>query len=188
VTHLDHLASSSDARIHSFLSACAERLNELCTTAPTATGAREFASAVARSSPLQFEPKWLPALDTIKFVDDTTLGRRFVEIALLLPWDQTTRVHDGGTDFAFVEFDQVCTMGGGRAGLMYIRPGQHYPLHSHPPHEVYLTIAGTAQWRYGGHDGYRSVGPDATIYNHPHDQHSVIAADTPLVALYVLWQ
>jgi mannose-6-phosphate isomerase-like protein (cupin superfamily) len=187
VTHLDHLASSQDARIRSFLSACARRLSALCTTAPTVTGASEFATAVASSRSLQFEPTWLPALDSIQSVDDTPLGRQFAKVAALLPWDQTTRVEDGGADFAFVEFDQVCTLDGASAGLMYIRPGQQYPLHSHAPHEVYLTIAGTAQWRYGGHDGYRSVGPDATVYNHPHDVHSVVAGDTPLVALYVLW-
>lgn len=178
---------SRDALVHSFLCACAARLSALCTTGPTVTGATQFAAAIARSSPLQYEPTWLPALDTITSVDDTALGTLFVEIAPHLPWEPTTRAEDGGTDFAFVEIDQVRTMDGVRAGLMYIRPGRHYPLHSHPPHEVYLTIAGTAQWRYGGHDDHRSVGPDATIYNHPNDDHSVTAGETPLVALYVLW-
>lgn len=187
VTDVESSESTADGVIHSFLTSCADRLTELCTSPPTLTGATEFASAVARSSPLQFEPTWLPALDSILAVDDNALGRMFVEIAPLLPWDQTTRVDDGGEDFAFVELDEVCTMDGLRAGLMYIRPGQHYPLHSHPPHEVYLTIAGTAQWRYGGHEDFRSVGPDTTVYNHPGDLHAVIAGDTPLLALYVLW-
>ncbi len=175
------------ALVHSFLCACADRLSALCTTGPTVTGATQFAAAIARSSPLTYEPTWLPALDTITSVDGTALGTLFVELAPHLPWEPTTRAEDGGTDFAFVEIDQVRTMDGVRAGLMYIRPGRLYPLHSHPPHEVYLTIAGTAQWRYGGHDDHRSVGPDATIYNHPNDDHSVIAGETPLVALYVLW-
>jgi quercetin dioxygenase-like cupin family protein len=72
-------------------------------------------------------------------------------------------------------------------GVMYVAPGCCYPLHAHPPHELYITLAGYGEWRYGGHDGFRTVAPDAVLYNHPGDLHSAVAGTTPLVALYVLW-
>ncbi len=78
-------------------------------------------------------------------------------------------------------------MGDLTVGIMYVAPGRQYPLHHHSPHELYLTIAGHADWRFGGHDDFRSIGPDSTMYNRPGDLHSAIAGDTPLVAFYVLW-
>ena len=155
--------------------------------APAAAGAARFAQALARSTPLPFEPAWLDVLETVHAVDATPLGRQFTDVAPLLPWTPTTRSSDGGVDLALAPLERVRDMGELTVGIMYVRPGRQYPLHHHPPHELYLTIAGRADWRFGGHDDFRSIGPDATIYNRPDDLHSAIAGDTPLVALYVLW-
>jgi quercetin dioxygenase-like cupin family protein len=178
---------SGEQAVHAFLAACAERLMARASTSPSAEGATAFAEAVDRSTPLPFQPGWLPALDTISALDQTPLGRRFVEIAPLLPWEPTFRTDDGGTDIALAPLDRTCDLGDLTVGLMYIRAGCTYPLHSHPPNELYLTIAGQGEWRFGGHDEFRTVGPDAALYNNPGDLHSAIAGDTPLVALYVLW-
>ena len=73
------------------------------------------------------------------------------------------------------------------AGVMYVDQGCTYPLHNHPPQEMYLTISGSARWRYGGAETLTEVEPDTTLYNHPLDFHTVEAGETPLVAMYVLW-
>jgi quercetin dioxygenase-like cupin family protein len=186
-------ALDADARrdgdpIDSFLAACARRLTELTTEPPAADGAVAFARAVDQSRPLVFQPGWLPALDTLAEVDDTPLARQFVEVAPLLAWQPTFRTDDRGADIALAPLDEVRHLAGLTVGVMYIRPGCTYPLHSHPPHELYLTLAGNGDWRYGGDDGVRRVPADAVIYNHPGDLHSAVAGDTPLVALYVLWE
>ncbi len=183
----DQRSASSADPIHSFLGACAKRLSELAVTAPAAVGAAAFERAVEQSGALAFEAGWLPALDTLQHVDATPLGRHFVEVAPLLPWETTFRTDDHGADIALAPLDEVRDLDGLTVGVMYIRPGCTYPLHSHPPHELYLTLAGHGDWRYGGHDGFRQVGPDMVIYNHPGDLHSAVAGNTPLVALYVLW-
>lgn len=180
--------SASDAHlIHSFLDACAKRLTALATEQPAAHGASAFARASDRSSLLQFQACSLPALDTLGHVDDTPLGRRFVEVAPLLAWQPTFRTDDHGVDIGLAPLDKVCDLGELTVGIMYVRPGCAYPLHSHPPHELYLVLAGHGEWRYGGHVGFRSVTPDTVLYNHPGDLHSAVAGDEPLVALYVLW-
>jgi quercetin dioxygenase-like cupin family protein len=159
-------ASEVDDPIRTFLVACAERLTHHATTAPATDGAAAFASAVERATPLPFEPSWLPALDTIREVDPTPLGRRFIEVAPL---------------------ERIFDLGELTVGVMYVASGCCYPLHAHPPHELYLTLTGHGEWRYGGHDGFRAIAPDAVLYNHPGDLHSAVAGSTPLVALYVLW-
>ena len=185
---LDHgNGESGEHAVHAFLTACAERLMALASTPPASYGAAAFAEAVDRSRSLPFQPGWLPALDTIGAVDLTPLGRHFVEIAPLLPWEPTFRTDDRGADIALAPLDRTCDLGDLTVGLMYIRPGCTYPLHAHPPNELYLTIAGQGEWRFGGHDGFRRVGPDAALYNHPGDLHSAVAGEAPLVALYVLW-
>lgn len=176
-----------DDAIRSFLTACSERVTALVDAPPAADGAAAFAHALEHSSPLPFEAGWLPALDTLQHVDHTPLAQQFVEIAPLLPWEPTFRTDDHGAEIALAALDRVRDLGGLTVGVMYIRPGCVYPLHSHPPHELYLTIAGYGDWRFGGHEGFRPVAPDTVIYNHPGDLHSAIAGDTPLVALYVLW-
>jgi hypothetical protein len=180
-------ASKGDDPIRTFLVACAERLTHHATTAPATDGAAAFASAVERATPLPFEPSWLPALDTIREVDPTPLGRRFIEVAPLLRWEPTFRTDDNGTEIALAPLERIFDLGELTVGVMYVASGCCYPLHAHPPHELYLTLTGHGEWRYGGHDGFRAIAPDAVLYNHPGDLHSAVAGSTPLVALYVLW-
>lgn len=183
----DRADLSSDERILAFLTACAERMDNRADTPAAAAAASALRDTLARSTPLTFEPSRMQALDTLDLVDDPGLGRQFVEVAPLLPWTPTQRSDDGGVDLALAPLDTVRDLGDLTVGIMYVRPHRQYPLHHHPPHEVYLTISGEAQWRFGGHADFGPIGSDTTIYNRPGDLHSAIAGDTPLVALYVLW-
>ena len=176
-----------DDLIGAFMSECSERLLARVTEPVAARGAQAFAHALAHSTPLDFVPQRVDALETLDLVDNVGMGAAFVEVAPLLPWTPTHRADDGGVDLALSPLELTRELGGFIPGVMYVRPGRQYPLHGHPPHELYLTIAGHADWRWGGHEDFRPVGPDAVLYNHPRDLHSVIAGDTPLVAFYVLW-
>jgi mannose-6-phosphate isomerase-like protein (cupin superfamily) len=178
---------SRDDAIFGFLTACTERLAARADTPAADVAATALQLALARSTPLEFEPNLMQALNTLDLVDEDGLGENFIEVAPLLHWTPTQRADDGGVDLALAPLDVVRDLGELTVGIMYVRPHRQYPLHHHPPHEVYLTISGEAQWRFGGHDDFRPIGRDVTIYNHPGDLHSAIAGDTPLVALYVLW-
>lgn len=173
--------------IRSFLEACSERLSALAGTALATEGAESFHRALQASAPLPVQPNWLPVLDTIEQIDDAPLAQMFARIARLLPWQPTFRTEDRGTLIALAPMNEVRRLDGVTVGVLYVAPGHQYPLHSHPPNELYLTVSGTAQWRYGGHTEFRPVGPDEVILNHPNDLHTTIAGSTPLVALYVLW-
>lgn len=150
-------------------------------------GAAALAAALERSVAVEFEPSWLPCLDTVDAVDDSDLAQAFVDVAPLLQWVPTFRSADEGQDFALAPMATARDLGDLNVGLMYVRPGAQYPLHNHPPQELYLTLSGQAQWRFGGNTDFQPLGPASTLYNHPNDLHSAIAGETPLVALYVLW-
>ena len=181
--------ANGEERVRGFWNDCAERLIARVETPAAAEASTAFAQALSGSTPLQFEPRWLEALDTLKLLDPTPLGERFVDVAPLLHWEPTSRADDNGADFALANVGQLRDAAALTAGIMFVRAGRQYPLHHHPhEHEVYLTIAGHANWRFGGHEDFRTIDPDTTIYNHPGDLHSAIAGDTPLVAFYVLWE
>jgi quercetin dioxygenase-like cupin family protein len=179
--------AASSERVLSFLQHCAGRIRELAPAPPAAVGARAFVDALRNARPIEVTPRWLPVLDTIGELEATPLGHRFGEVARLLAWQPTFRTDDGGTRIALAPMEHVVDLGGLTVGLLYVAAGRTYPLHSHPPHELYLTISGTARWRYGGSTEYRSVEAGCVIHNHPNDLHATVAGGTPLVALYVLW-
>lgn len=71
-------------------------------------------------------------------------------------------------------------------GLMLLGPETHYPLHSHPADEIYYTVTGPSSWRVAQEPwSPRKAGE---IIHHPSwIPHATLAADRPLVLLYV-WQ
>jgi quercetin dioxygenase-like cupin family protein len=178
---------TAEQRVHDFLRSCSRAFVERAEQPKHVEGAAVFAERLERSTPLPFEPTWLPALDGSDAIDDTALGAEFAAVAPFLPWVPTMRATDGGTDFALATLNDVRDFGDAVVGIMYIRATTQYPVHHHPPQELYLTISGEAQWRYGGNEDFQPVGPGTTLYNHPNDVHSAIAGPDPVVALYILW-
>ena len=141
---------------------------------------------------MAYAPTSVPVLATIDRIvtdADPTAGlvADLIEVAPDLPWCPTPRSNDEGTALALAPLDRAFDLGDTIVGLMYVGPEATYPLHRHPPQELYLTITGTGRWRYGGADGFAPIGPNVTVYNRPGDLHSAIAGPEPLVALYVLW-
>ena len=190
------------ATLQKFLGRCAEGLIAGATTETVAAGATRFADAVATAQPFDGPPSWLPVLNTLDALPDNDLSRQLVALAPGLRWTPTFRRDedgnlDGGNDIALCLLATVFTDNaltteatsdvGITAGLSYLGPHRRYPLHHHAPQEIYLVIAGTAQWRYGGAEKYVPVVPGQVIYNHPNDPHSMITEAEALLALWVLF-
>ncbi|HEY6598534.1 MAG TPA: dimethylsulfonioproprionate lyase family protein [Pseudomonadales bacterium] len=71
-------------------------------------------------------------------------------------------------------------------GLLLLGPRVTYPPHAHPAAEIYVVIAGRAQWQQG--DGvWRTRAPSATIHHASMEPHAMRTTDEPLLAAY-LWQ
>jgi len=189
-----------------FLRRCQRRLVEVAEDDRAIEGAAALDSAIDRAAGAEpadvAAPSWLPVLDSLTALTEATapsddrptgaasdpsLTAELIALAPDLSWVPTHRATDGGTELALAPLDRVVELGDTIVGLMYVGPGATYPLHQHPPQELYLTIAGQGRWRYGGNDHFETVGPDRTMYNHPGDLHSAIAGPLPVVALYVLW-
>ena len=92
-----------------------------------------------------------------------------------------------GDKAALCDLNAVFQFKGITVGLLYLNKNVEYPQHDHAPQELYLVLSGTAAWRYGGNEDYKTVPPGNLIYNQPFDLHGVRNGGTPLVALYVLW-
>ena len=104
-----------------------------------------------------------------------------------LPWIATPRLADGGTSAGLSPLNDVRDFGEVICGLMLLAPNGAYPEHDHPPHEIYLPVAGDGRWRHGGGRHYETLGAEQLAYNHPNDRHGAKAGAEPLLALYVLW-
>lgn len=174
-----------------FLGRCRDQLEHLVADhppdSPARLGTTALAEALAGARPRPFERAWLPVLDSVEQLTPGPLVDRFVELAPRLNWIPTPRAVDEGHQLALAPLQEMVDLDLVAIGLMYVGPGCTYPLHHHRPQELYLTIAGSGRWRYGGHDDFEPVGPLQTLYNHPDDLHSAISDHDPLLALYVLW-
>lgn len=187
--------SADHQRLLAFLDHCHQRLVAMALHRPDDDPVRRAADALAgaldRACPRPFEPTRVPVVDSIDQLPiderNRALVGEFLGLVDGLPWVPTPRADDGGHRLALAPLNQAVDFGDTTVGLMYVGPGATYPLHHHPPQELYLTIAGTGRWRYGGREQHETVGPLATLYNHPEDRHSVTAGTHPLLALYVLW-
>lgn len=190
-TEADDRPNRDHDRIVGFLRQCHRQLERLVADQPANSPARlgttALAEALAGARPRSFESSWLPVLDSIDRLTPGPLVERFVDVAPRLRWIPTPRAADGGDELALAPLQEMLDLDLESIGLMYVGPGCTYPLHQHPPQELYLTMAGTGRWRYGGHDEFETVGPLQTLYNHPGDLHSAISDHNPLLALYVLW-
>ncbi|MNE96915.1 hypothetical protein D3C80_1951920 [compost metagenome] len=69
---------------------------------------------------------------------------------------------------------------------MFLGPATHYPLHSHPADEIYYAVTGPSFWRTGD-DAWSSRQAGEIIHHPSWIPHATLAADRPLVLLYV-WQ
>ena len=150
-------------------------------------GHAAFAAALEASERVEGERSSIPVAEHLGDGASSGLLAMAQAAAPELSWVPSTRLDDAGTEAGLAPLNDVRTLPGTQCGLMLLRPHGTYPLHSHPPQELYLPISGSGQWRFGGSTEFRALGPDELVYNHPNDVHSVVAGQEPLLALYILW-
>jgi mannose-6-phosphate isomerase-like protein (cupin superfamily) len=71
-------------------------------------------------------------------------------------------------------------------GLLLLGPGIHYPGHRHPAEEIYVPLAGTAEWQRG-REPWTVRLPGAAILHESGEIHAMRTGTEPLLALY-LWR
>ncbi len=157
-----------------------------------AAGAAEFRRALTAAEPVPNEVRAVPVAAHMASIAPTTDTVAAICAAAQLaapeiPWIESPRLDDGGISVGIAPLNDVRDFGDFICGLMLLAPAAAYPVHSHPPHEIYLPIAGQGQWRHGGSAEYRPLEEDALVYNPPNERHAAVAADEPLLALFILW-
>ncbi len=69
-------------------------------------------------------------------------------------------------------------------GVSLMAPRVLYPVHDHPPEEVYLALTGGHWWNAAM--DWSEPGPGGTIYNPPGIAHAMRSGAKPLLALWLL--
>lgn len=114
-----------------------------------------------------------------------------VTSAALLEWRQTYSAGDFGA--AFLEgygWTELVGLRGPIAstqlacGFLLLGPGIAYPAHAHEAEELYLPLAGTAQWQKGG-DAFAPRPPGTPIVHRSLEAHATSTGHEPMLALYV---
>lgn len=153
-----------------------------------AEGAQAFRRALDMATPMDVEPLSQPVVAELQDLAASPLVDGLLPAIDSFPWHKNPVHGDEGTELALGRIEYVRNFGLVNCGLMLIGAGCTYPLHSHPPQELYLPITHDGGWQVGGSTEFRPYGPDELPYNNPHDVHSVRAAEhEPLLAMFVLW-
>jgi quercetin dioxygenase-like cupin family protein len=71
-------------------------------------------------------------------------------------------------------------------GILLLGPHQTYLSHRHEAEEIYVPLAGAAEWQRGA-NRWRERRPGDVIHHVSHEPHSMRTATSPLLALY-LWR
>jgi hypothetical protein len=137
--------------------------------------------------------RWLPQLT----VQADRFGAAFLETLSVaagsLAWRQTYTRDEVGEEFlrnyAWAELSRSGS-GIGDAqiscGVLVLGPNTFYPPHRHEAEEIYLPLAGTAEWLKG--DGvWRHRRPGTLIYHSSEETHAMRTGEQPLLAMY-LWR
>jgi Dimethlysulfonioproprionate lyase len=69
-------------------------------------------------------------------------------------------------------------------GATLMAPNTAYPVHHHPPQEIYLVLSEGEWWK--AETGWFSPGPGGTVHNRPDALHAFRSGAKPLLALWAL--
>jgi hypothetical protein len=73
-------------------------------------------------------------------------------------------------------------------GVLVLGPDTFYPPHRHEAEEIYLPLAGTAEWRQGEDAAsWRRRPPGILIHHSSEEPHAMRTGEQPLLAIY-LWR
>jgi quercetin dioxygenase-like cupin family protein len=71
-------------------------------------------------------------------------------------------------------------------GVLLLGPNLTYPPHRHEAEEIYVPLAGTAEWTHGDH-GWHERPPGDVIHHARNEPHAMRTGSSPMLALY-LWR
>ncbi|MEM6589232.1 MAG: dimethylsulfonioproprionate lyase family protein [Pseudomonadota bacterium] len=144
------------------------------------------------------DPKPDPLCDTFRR-DDTLTGpyaafqTACAQTAPHALWRDTYRdteigdvLHAHFGTFEVLGRDTPLKAHGMRSFLIYQRPDYHYPLHHHPAEEIYLILAGEADFEVDG-EQTQHLGPGDTQFHPSNVAHALTTTDRSILA-YVLWR
>ncbi len=149
----------------------------------------------AKSLPATSLPvlRWLPRLA----VDAGGFGVELIEMlraaAGSMAWRQTYTLAEAGDEFLRnYAWAELCRPGTGigaaqiSCGVLVLGPNTFYPPHRHEAEEIYLPLAGTAEWLQ--RDGVWRHRPAGTLIHHSSEEiHAMRTGEQPLLAMY-LWR
>jgi hypothetical protein len=111
----------------------------------------------------------------------------------VLEWRQTYKPEDFGQDFLDrYGWTELAGLRGPikseriACGFLMLGPGCNYPDHAHVAEEIYLPLAGIADWSQGGAP-WRPRQPGEVIHHRSNEAHAMKTGSAPLLALY-LWR
>lgn len=145
------------------------------------------------------QPYHIPAADLMvsdnELTSDDFAGFRdaLIDAAPLAQWRETYKGTGASADFlnrfACYEVIGVDAPFGAtdmRAFMVYQPAGFHYPWHHHPAEELYLVVAGEAEFHLEG-EAPKTLRPGDTIFHPSKAPHALITHGHPVMA-YVLWR
>jgi mannose-6-phosphate isomerase-like protein (cupin superfamily) len=122
-----------------------------------------------------------------------SLARLLADYRDQLVWGQTYTAADFGQHFIdnYGWLELIGTRGHFvsdeiAAGFLILGPGVHYPDHHHVAEEIYIPLAGEAEWRKGEGQFVRRQ-PGEVIHHPSNVSHAMRTGSEPLLALY-LWR
>jgi len=137
--------------------------------------------------------RWLDRLPPLAIADTRALVEGVVGGAAALAWGQTYAAGDLGERFLErYGWSELIGLRGPIAssrlacGVLLLGPEIEYPPHSHAAEEIYVPLAGTADWLRGG-EGWRRRRPGELIHHPSGVAHAMRTGEQPLLALY-LWR
>ncbi len=145
-----------------------------------------------------FEPQIDPLCDTLK--EDTTLDGPYAafQAACLSAashgwWRGTYRdtligdvLHAHFGTYEILGQDTPLKTNAMRGFMIYQTPGYHYPLHQHPAEEIYLVLAGEAEFEIEGEES-KTLRPGDVSFHASNAPHALTTTDRSILA-YVLWR
>ncbi|NBU13275.1 MAG: transcriptional regulator [Alphaproteobacteria bacterium] len=147
--------------------------------------------------PREVHAKSLPVVDQLSNIKKSTLPDLsvlidfFITYSPFFDWRQTYSLDDLGSEFlknyGWVEIigergafasTQIA------AGFLMLGANTSYPLHTHDAEELYIPLAGHAEWAKGN-DTYTLKAPGTVIHHPSRVAHAMRTHSDPLIALYV---
>jgi len=145
---------------------------------------------VPDGEPAISEPLRFPVCELLDVVlsPTTALDRAFRAIAPALTWYRRpggdARFQAGHANTMLVGPNGLEPRKDLWVGATLMAPNIEYPVHHHPPEEVYLVLSEGDWWRDG--TGWFTPGVGGTLYNQPHVRHAMRSHGHPLFALWAL--